>query len=77
LKRPILDDPILEDGVLRVGGRLSRAVMPEEMKHPIILAKDFHISDIILKCIHQEVGHGGGQLFAIKVASEIMDTRRQ
>lgn len=52
-------NPILEDGVLRVGGRLSRAVMPEETKHPVILAKDFHISDIILRHIHQEVGHGG------------------
>jgi len=52
-------NPILEDGVIRVGGRLSRAVMPEETKHPAILAKDFHISNIILKHIHQEVGHGG------------------
>lgn len=41
-------NPILENGKLRVGGRLSRAAMPEEMKHPVILAKDFHISDLIL-----------------------------
>lgn len=33
--------------------------MPEESKHPVILAKNFHISDIILRHIHQEVGHGG------------------
>ena len=52
-------NPVLEDGVLRVGGRLSRAAMPEEAKHPAILAKDLHISDIILQHIHQEVGHGG------------------
>ncbi|CAM4597167.1 unnamed protein product [Leuciscus chuanchicus] len=52
-------NPILEDGVLRVGGRLSKAAMPEESKHPAILAKDLHISDLILQHIHQEVGHGG------------------
>ncbi|KAG1936405.1 hypothetical protein F2P79_018737 [Pimephales promelas] len=52
-------NPILEDGVLRVGGRLSRAAMPEEAKHPAILAKDLHISNIILQHIHQEVGHSG------------------
>lgn len=50
-------NPVLEDGVLRVGGRLSRAAMPEEAKHPVILAKDQHISDIILRQVHKEVGH--------------------
>lgn len=48
-------NPILEDGVLRAGGRLSRVVMPEETKHPAILAKDCHISDIILKHIKRWV----------------------
>lgn len=52
-------NPVLEDGVLRVGGRLSRAAMPEEAKHPVILAKDQHISDIILRQVHKEVGHSG------------------
>lgn len=51
--------PVLMDGVLRVGGRLSRADMSEDAKHPLILAKDFHISDLLLRHIHQEVGHGG------------------
>lgn len=52
-------NPVLNDGVLRVGGQLSRAAMPEESKHPAILAKDLHILDINLQHIHQEVGHGG------------------
>lgn len=51
--------PVMIDGVLRVGGRLSRADLPEDAKHPIILSKNFHISDILLRHIHQEVGHGG------------------
>ena len=52
-------NPILDKDVLRVGGRLSRAAMPEEMKHPVILSKDFHIADLLLRHIHGEVGHGG------------------
>ena len=51
--------PRLEDGVLRVGGRLSKAALPLESKHPIILAKDLHISTLLLRNIHQEVGHSG------------------
>ncbi|MBN3311325.1 ZN675 protein, partial [Amia calva] len=50
---------ILQDGVLRVGGRLSRAAMPEESKHPAILSKDFHVTELILREIHQDVGHNG------------------
>ncbi|XP_060799417.1 uncharacterized protein LOC132901020 [Neoarius graeffei] len=30
-------DPVLEDGLLRVGGRLHRSAMPEETKHPCIV----------------------------------------
>lgn len=37
-------DPVVVDGVLRVGGRLSRAALPEEAKHPAILLKASHIS---------------------------------
>lgn len=49
----------MEDGVLRVGGRLSRSSMPVEAKHPIILAKNSHIAALLLRHIHHEVGHGG------------------
>ncbi|MGH0117086.1 UNVERIFIED_CONTAM: hypothetical protein FKN15_030931 [Acipenser sinensis] len=52
-------NPVLQDGVLRVGGRLSRAAMPEESKHPAILSKDLHVAELILREIHQDVGHSG------------------
>ena len=52
-------DPCLEDDLLRVGGRLSRAALPEEVKHPLILTKDQHISTLILRHIHQQLGHSG------------------
>lgn len=37
-------DPVLEGGLLRGGGRLNRASMPEDVKHPLILSKDQYIS---------------------------------
>lgn len=52
-------NPVLQDGVLQVGERLSRAAMPVSNKQPIILSKDFHISDLVLQQIHKETGHGG------------------
>lgn len=52
-------NPILEDGLLRVGGWLCKIAMPENVKHPVILSKDQHISKIILKHIHKQIGHGG------------------
>lgn len=67
-------NPVLKDGVLRVGGRLSRAAMPEDSKHPVILSKDLHISDIILRHIHHQVGHCGRN-HVIYAATKILDSR--
>ncbi|KAK0147980.1 hypothetical protein N1851_012347 [Merluccius polli] len=52
-------DPFLQDGVLRVGGRLHQAALPEHTKHPSILAKDHHITTLIIRNAHEEIGHGG------------------
>ncbi|KAL0177460.1 hypothetical protein M9458_026354, partial [Cirrhinus mrigala] len=52
-------DPVLKDGLIRVGGRLSRAAMSETMKYPIILPKQSHISSLLLRHIHEKYGHCG------------------
>ena len=52
-------DPRMTDGVLRVGGRLSKAAMPEESKHPAILPKNQHVTNLILRHIHDSSGHSG------------------
>lgn len=52
-------DPQMDNGILRVGGRLSRAAMPIEAQHPAILPKDSHISKLILTDIHKRLGHFG------------------
>lgn len=51
-------DPFLEDGLLRVGGRLNKVSMPEESNHRPILSKEQHVSVLILNHVHQNVGHG-------------------
>ncbi len=52
-------DPSFQNGLLRVGGRLSNARMSESMKHPIILPKQSHISNLLLRHIHERYGHCG------------------
>lgn len=52
-------NPVLEEGILRVGDRLGRAAMPDDAKHPAVLARELHISNLILQSIHQQTGHGG------------------
>ena len=52
-------DPVLDEGILRVGGRLHKSAMPEETKHPCILPKDSHVSILLLRHIHEHCGHNG------------------
>lgn len=52
-------DPRIQDGLLRVGGRLRNSAMPVETKNPAILPKNHHISKLLIKYIHQQTGHSG------------------
>lgn len=47
--------PVLEDGILRVGGRLSTAALREDAKHPAILTKELHVSDVLRRHIHRDI----------------------
>jgi hypothetical protein len=40
--------PFLQDGLLRVGGRLDRALIPYDARHQIILPPNDHITMLIL-----------------------------
>ncbi|XP_076660338.1 uncharacterized protein LOC143363666 [Halictus rubicundus] len=48
-----------EKGILRVGGRLQNSDLEYERKHPILLPKGHHITDIIIRDIHIENYHSG------------------
>ena len=50
---PKLDD----ENVLRVGGRLERGDLPEEIKHPIILHHESHLARLIIADVHESYGH--------------------
>lgn len=58
--RPFLD----EDGILRVGGRLSKSDLPFESKHPIILPKRHHLTKLIIEQAHKLTLHGGPSLMS-------------
>lgn len=48
-----------EKGIVRVGGRLSRANIMEEMKYPILLPYKSHVTTLIVRRIHIQLGHSG------------------
>ena len=52
-------DPFVDRGLLRVGGRLSHADIPEESKHPVILPWKSHVTMLIIRHMHEQLGHAG------------------
>ena len=62
-----LDPFIDDDGVLRVGGRLRRSSLDSIEKHPAILPKDHHVSELLIRHYHQTVHHQGRQITHVAV----------
>ena len=53
-------DPFIDaDGMLRVDGRLKRSSLSDDVKFPIILPRDGHITMLILKYFHERTRHQG------------------
>jgi hypothetical protein len=52
-------DPIVVDSLIRVGGRLQRAQIDSDARHPVILPKTHHIVNLITKFYHHISGHSG------------------
>jgi len=52
-------NPMLEDGVVRLGGRLYMSSMTFCQKHPIILPSDHHVTQLMIEDHHRKVGHCG------------------
>ena len=52
-------DPILVDGLLRVGGRLSFASTSFEAKHQIFLPKNDQVTNLVIEYCHLISGHSG------------------
>ena len=52
-------NPRIENGLLRAGGRIGRAPLPYDLKHPVILPYKHHVTDLIIRDHHQRMGHLG------------------
>ena len=50
---------MLTQGLIRVGGRLQRAPIDTDAKHPVILPKKHHVVKLIIKYCHHISGHSG------------------
>ncbi|XP_078486365.1 uncharacterized protein LOC144744882 [Ciona intestinalis] len=53
--------PILVEGILRVGGRLSYSSFEEDTRHPIILPSRHAVTSLVIHFYHAIVGHSGPQ----------------
>ncbi|XP_072164399.1 uncharacterized protein [Diadema setosum] len=52
-------NPINVEGVLRVGGRLGKSPLSDDLKHPLILPHDHHVTTLLVSHYHHDVGHSG------------------
>ncbi|KAK3700758.1 hypothetical protein QZH41_010940 [Actinostola sp. cb2023] len=57
-----LDPFIDENGVLRVGGHLRRSSLEFVEKHPAILPRDHHVSELLVRHHHETIHHQGRQI---------------
>jgi len=54
-----LDPFVCNDGMLRVGGRMRKALFDNDIKHPVLLPKECAISRMIVQYHHSKVKHSG------------------
>ena len=53
-------DPFLdENGIVRVGGRIRNSLYSSELKHPVILPRKHHVTEMVVQHFHKKTGHGG------------------
>ena len=50
---------VLDEGLIRVGGRLVNASVSDKSKHPISIPSKHPVTDMIIRYHHAEVGHMG------------------
>ena len=48
-----------EHGMVRVGGRLNRAKISFDAKHPVVIPRKHHVVDLLIRHYHEKEGHSG------------------
>lgn len=68
-----------QEGILRIEGRLQKANLSLEQKHPIILPKNNHVTDLIIAQEHNNLHHAGMQttLYSLRQKYWLIDGRNQ
>jgi hypothetical protein len=56
-----------ESKLIRVGGRLLKATVSFQQRHPVLIKKG-HLAELIIKQIHHEAGHAGSRTVSALVA---------
>ena len=62
-----LDAFVDSDGIARVGGRLKLSSLPYSSKHPALLPKASHVTDLIIRHCHQRTQHQGRGITANEI----------
>ena len=52
-------NPVLKNGILRVGGRIENAPIDTDARHSVILPNKHHLTDLIVHHYHLKLGHLG------------------
>ena len=52
-----LDPFIHDEGILKVGGRVQRAALANEMQGPVLLPNSYRTSELAVRCCHELVVH--------------------
>ncbi|XP_077997424.1 uncharacterized protein LOC144450652 [Glandiceps talaboti] len=55
------------DGLLKIGGRLDKAPIAEAAKHPIIVPRDHHVTELMVRHIHEWESCHRGREFVMSV----------
>uniref|UniRef100_A0A182RY90 Integrase zinc-binding domain-containing protein n=1 Tax=Anopheles funestus TaxID=62324 RepID=A0A182RY90_ANOFN len=67
--------PILQDGLLRVGGRLRNAPISFDRKHPIILPALHPLTLMIVRHYHNSLFHAGQQMMITMICERYWPLR--
>ena len=54
-----LDVYVDEQNIVRVGGRLTRSCLAYEVRHPAVLPKSSHVTQLVLRHFHERCHHQG------------------
>ena len=67
--------PVLQEGVLRVGGRLENAEVDYEVKHPVIIPGKHRVAELVIRDYHQNNGHVGLNMMKAMIRQEFWITQ--